>query len=94
LPSIAAVNSAINQTGDFFLYDLEDMGKHYPVTLARWRDALNANSDKVKALGFVEAFIRKWNYYFSYCEAAFAMRNISVVQMIYAHPNNPVSLIA
>ena len=38
--------------------------------------------------GFDERFIRKWNYYLQYCEAAFTMRNISVVQAIYTRPNN------
>jgi len=39
-------------------------------------------------LGFDEKFIRKWNYYLSYCEAAFDMRNISVMQIVYTFPNN------
>jgi cyclopropane-fatty-acyl-phospholipid synthase len=40
-------------------------------------------------MGFDDRFIRKWNYYLQYCEAAFAMRNISVVQAVYTLPNNP-----
>jgi cyclopropane-fatty-acyl-phospholipid synthase len=43
----------------------------------------------VRALGFDERFIRKWHYYLCYCEAAFALRNISVVQAVYTRPNNP-----
>jgi len=42
----------------------------------------------VVALGFDQVFIRKWRYYFGYCAAAFAMRNISVVQVVYTRPNN------
>jgi cyclopropane-fatty-acyl-phospholipid synthase len=42
----------------------------------------------VRQFGFDEVFIRKWNYYLSYCEAAFAMRNINVMQMVYVRPNN------
>ena len=38
--------------------------------------------------GLDDAFIRKWNYYLQYCEAAFATRNISVVQAVYTRPNN------
>ena len=41
-------------------------------------------------LGFSERFIRKWNYYLKYCEAAFATRNISVVQAVYTRPCNPI----
>jgi cyclopropane-fatty-acyl-phospholipid synthase len=88
LPSIAAINTAINETGDLFLFGLKDMGKSYVITLAEWRKRFNENLDKVKQLGFDDEFIRKWNYYFSYCEAAFDMRNINVVQMVYTRPNN------
>ncbi|MFC2135513.1 hypothetical protein ACFLTH_12945 [Bacteroidota bacterium] len=39
-----------------------------------------------KGLGYRQHL--KWKYYLSYCEAAFDMRNISVVQLIYSRPNN------
>jgi cyclopropane-fatty-acyl-phospholipid synthase len=42
----------------------------------------------VQALGFDDRFIRKWNLYLQYCEAAFATRNISVIQAVYTRPNN------
>ncbi|RYD25328.1 MAG: cyclopropane-fatty-acyl-phospholipid synthase, partial [Verrucomicrobiaceae bacterium] len=48
----------------------------------------NAVLDQVRSQGFDEPFIRSWNYYLKYCEAAFATRNISVVQAIYTRPNN------
>ena len=57
-------------------------------TLHAWWEAFNARREEVRALGFDERFIRKWNYYLQYCEAAFASRNISVVQAIYTRPNN------
>ncbi|MEZ5013819.1 MAG: cyclopropane-fatty-acyl-phospholipid synthase family protein [Chitinophagales bacterium] len=88
LPSIAAINGAINATGDMFLFGLKDLGKSYARTLAEWRERFNENLEHIRTLGFDEVFIRKWNYYFSYCEAAFAMRNINVVQMVYTRPNN------
>ena len=88
LPSIAAVNQAINQTGEMFMFNLKDMGLSYAQTLAIWRERFNQNLDHIQSMGFDESFIRKWNYYFCYCEAAFTMRNINVVQMVYSRPNN------
>ncbi|MBO9673188.1 MAG: class I SAM-dependent methyltransferase [Sphingobacteriaceae bacterium] len=88
LPSVAAINKAINETGDLTLVDLKDMGLDYARTLHLWFVEFNKNLNKVKALGFDETFIRKWNYYLNYCEAAFAMRNINVMQMVYSRPNN------
>jgi cyclopropane-fatty-acyl-phospholipid synthase len=88
LPSVAAINRAINNTGDLTMVDLKDIGLHYAKTLKIWREKFNSELSRVTALGFDERFIRKWNYYLSYCEAAFEMRNINVMQMVYARPNN------
>jgi cyclopropane-fatty-acyl-phospholipid synthase len=88
LPSVAAINKAVNRTGDLVLHDLEDLSKHYKRTLSVWRDHLNSRWPQVRALGFDDRFKRKWNYYLSYCEAAFDMRNIAVLQIVYTRPNN------
>jgi cyclopropane-fatty-acyl-phospholipid synthase len=88
LLSVGRVNEALNRTGDLFLHALSDHGLSYARTLRLWREAFNRQLEAVRALGFDGRFIRKWNYYLSYCEAAFAMRNISVVQAIYTRPNN------
>ncbi len=88
LPSVSAINTAINKTSDFTLVDLKDIGLDYAHTLAIWHNAFNEKLNEVKQLGFDDYFIRKWNYYLCYCEAAFAMRNINVMQMVYARPNN------
>ncbi len=89
LLSISRVNAAMNKTGDLFLHDIKDIGLSYARTLRMWFDSFNARLAEVRALGFDDRFIRKWNYYLQYCEAAFAMRNISVVQAVYTLPNNP-----
>jgi cyclopropane-fatty-acyl-phospholipid synthase len=88
LPSVGAINNSINRTGDLTMVDLKDIGLDYGKTLKLWSDAFNANLAKVKSLGFDDTFIRKWNYYLCYCEAAFAMRNINVMHLVYSRPNN------
>lgn len=88
LPSVAAINKAINNTGELTMVDLKDMGLDYAKTLHLWFLEFNKSLDKVKSLGFDEVFIRKWNYYLNYCEAAFSMRNINVMQLVYTRPNN------
>ena len=88
LPSVGAINEAINKTSDLTLVDLKDMGLHYARTLRTWYENFNEEQEAVKQLGFSETFIRKWNYYLCYCEAAFAMRNIHVMQLVYTRPNN------
>ncbi len=88
LPSVAAINKAINTTSDLTLVDLKDIGLDYAHTLVIWYQQFNKNIEEIKKLGFDDAFIRKWNYYLCYCEAAFAMRNINTMQLVYSRPNN------
>ena len=88
LMSIERVNCGIRRSSDLNLYDLKDFASSYAKTLSIWRQNFNINVNQIRALGFDESFIRKWNYYFSYCEAAFAMRQVSVVQVVYTRPNN------
>ena len=88
LMSVGRVNQAIDRMTDLHMFELRDLGLHYVRTLREWRARFNAHHDELHKLKFDDRFIRKWNYYLSYCEAAFAHRNISVVQAIYTRPNN------
>ena len=88
LPSVPTLTQSIVKNGGFELYSLKDMGHDYALTLRKWNDNFNNNLDKLNNLGMSAKFIRKWNYYFNYCEAAFAQKNISVVQLLYSRPNN------
>ncbi len=88
LPSFAVLQRAVNRTGDLCLHDFEDMTQSYARTLRQWFDNFNGRLDEARSLGLSEAFIRKWNYYLCYCEAAFRMRNIAAAQIVFSRPNN------
>ena len=88
LLSVNRVNALMAKHGGFVLHGLEDFGQDYAVTLRRWKETFNQKLADVRALGFDERFIRKWTYYLNYCEAAFALRNISVVHTVHTRPNN------
>lgn len=88
LLSVNRLNQLFAQHGGFVLHGLEDLGRDYARTLAEWRKSFHVRLDRVRSLGFDDRFIRKWDYYLGYCEAAFAMRNISVVQTVHTRPNN------
>jgi cyclopropane-fatty-acyl-phospholipid synthase len=64
----------------------EDFAPHYAETLRRWRHAFNQQLDAVRAQGFDDYFIRLWNYYLCYCEAAFTERVIGVLQIQFDKP--------
>ena len=64
----------------FKVVDEFAFGMDYAHTLRLWRDKFLAEKPQVLALGFDERFIRIWEFYLAYCEAAFAKKNTDVVQ--------------
>ncbi|MBH2008868.1 MAG: class I SAM-dependent methyltransferase [Xanthomonadaceae bacterium] len=62
-------------------------GQDYVETLRRWRERFVAQRAQVLQLGFDERFMHIWEFYLSYCEAAFAMNNTSVVQYTLVSPS-------
>jgi cyclopropane-fatty-acyl-phospholipid synthase len=71
---------------DLRLFNLKDMGYDYAKTLNAWHQNFMAQLPAVKALGFIEEFMRMWQFYFAYCEAGFLERYISVVQLVLVKP--------
>ncbi len=55
-------------------------GLDYAETLRRWRHQFLADKAQVLQLGFDERFIRIWEFYLAYCEAAFEQHNTDVMQ--------------
>ncbi len=88
LLSLNRVNELMAREGHWVLNHLEDLGQDYALTLRRWSESFRERTAEVHALGFDERFVRKWDYYLAYCEAAFALRNISVVQTLHTRANN------
>ena len=68
--------------------DIENIGPHYAQTLKAWRENFIAAEDRIRAMKFDDVFIRKWLYYFSYCEAAFAMRSLNDLHLVITRPHN------
>ena len=62
-------------------------GPDYAETLRRWRDRFLAERRAVLANGFDERFVRIWEFYLAYCEAAFDERNIDVLQYTLRKPS-------
>jgi cyclopropane-fatty-acyl-phospholipid synthase len=61
-------------------------GADYAETLRRWREKFLAQRARVLNNGFDERFIRIWEFYLAYCEAAFAKSDIDVVQYTLRKP--------
>ncbi len=53
-----------------------------PTTLQAWRERFLARLDDVRRLGYDERFVRTWDFYLAYCEAAFRTRSLRDVQLV------------
>ncbi|MCB0359358.1 MAG: class I SAM-dependent methyltransferase, partial [Bdellovibrionales bacterium] len=88
IPSLEALTAAAAKRSNFIVEDLENIGVHYARTLREWHETFIEKKDAVKELGFDDKFFRAWRYYFSYCEAGFATRILSNLQLVFTRPNN------
>jgi cyclopropane-fatty-acyl-phospholipid synthase len=86
LPSLSSMLNSAARASDLRLVHVEDFGLHYAETLRRWRRAFTAQIEDVRRLGYPDAFLRLWEYYLCYCEAAFDERYTSVVQLQFDKP--------
>jgi cyclopropane-fatty-acyl-phospholipid synthase len=89
LPSIGAMAQAMGARSRLNIKRMEDIGLDYARTLESWRLALMARSDEVMRLGFDQRFLRKWEYYFSYCEAGFRSRTVRNYQLLLSRMGEP-----
>ena len=68
------------EAAGFDVVDEFSFGHDYARTLRIWRDNFMAEESRVLQLGFDKRFIRIWEFYLAYCEAAFSQANTSVMQ--------------
>jgi cyclopropane-fatty-acyl-phospholipid synthase len=61
-------------------------GADYAETLRQWRVAFLDRDAQVRRLGFDTRFMRIWEFYLAYCQAAFAKGNTDVVQFTLSRP--------
>lgn len=70
--------------------DFYQFGLDYAYTLKLWREEFKNKYALVKNIGFDEAFLRIWDFYYVYCEAGFLSRRIDVAQIVlYKSANAP-----
>ena len=88
-PSVTALLQAMSKSSRLVLEHLENIGPHYARTLREWQERFLLSWPELLGHGYDERFRRTWCYYLSYCEAAFATRNLGDVQMVLTRPKNP-----
>jgi cyclopropane-fatty-acyl-phospholipid synthase len=86
IPSISAMLGSAGRVSDLKLFNLEDIGSSYALTLREWRRRFLAQRAQVRAMGYPERFVRMWEFYLAYCEGGFIERSTGNVQMLLVKP--------
>lgn len=80
LPSVTQLVDSITKgsQGSLTVDTISNIGPHYARTLRLWKENFLVNFDSFKGelKGDPEVFKKKWEYYFTYCEAAFNTKTL------------------
>jgi len=85
LPSPSQFRAKAQAAGLEVINELS-FGGDYAETLRRWRERFLAQESRVRGIGFDSRFIRIWDFYLAYCEAAFESGNTNVIQFTLRRP--------
>jgi cyclopropane-fatty-acyl-phospholipid synthase len=85
LPSASVFKAQAEQAGLVVVGEMA-FGADYAETLRRWRTKFLASDGPLRQMGFDTRFMRVWEFYLAYCEAAFATGNTNVVQFTLHKP--------
>ena len=85
LPSPSAFRAQAERAGLEVVNEMA-FGEDYAETLRRWRVQFLAREGELRKLGFDTRFMRIWEFYLAYCQAAFAAGNTNVVQFTLRRP--------
>jgi cyclopropane-fatty-acyl-phospholipid synthase len=85
LPSRETFRAEVRRAGLELVNELP-FGADYAETLRRWRHSFLLRDSRLRQLGMDTRFMRTWEFYLAYCEAAFATGNTDVVQFTLRKP--------
>jgi len=88
LPSLTALCAAMTAHSHLQVESMENIGMHYAQTLRLWRERFTRSAETLAKMGFDRAFMRKWFYYFSICEAQFRLRVLGDLQLVVTREGN------
>ena len=80
-PSLSDLIKASNQKSEFNIINMLDMGQDYCKTFAAWRKKFHDNYEKLEKAGYDESFLRTWDYFLAYAQAANAMGAVTCAQI-------------
>ncbi|MCB0328673.1 MAG: class I SAM-dependent methyltransferase, partial [Bdellovibrionales bacterium] len=86
VPSYEILREKVKNATSLVWKEEQAIGQHYATTLSLWGKRFLAKAPAVQSLGFSDEFIRKWIYYFGYCEAGFDTGELNTYQLVLEKP--------
>ena len=81
LPSISSIIRSARGTG-LLPVEVHRIGQHYPETLRRWQENIDAHRHDIVRLGFDDPFLRTWDFYLQYCIGSFEAHHVDGVHVV------------
>lgn len=92
LAAVGEIMGSVSRSTQFSLAHAEDLGIHYAETLRHWKSRFLAHRGTLRQQGFDERFLRMWEFYLAYCEAAFAERSLGLHQLVLTRQEHALGL--
>ena len=83
IPSLAEIAGEMAKH-DLVIYDVENLGQHYALTLDRWSENFERHTEWVAARYGAE-FVRMWRLYLQFSAASFREEDIYLHQIVFTH---------
>ncbi len=81
-PTLGEALPEVLEPGNFSVLDVENLRRHYALTLRHWRARYQAREDEV-AREFGEYFMRTWRLYLAGAEAGFTSGDLQLFQVVF-----------
>ena len=83
LPTLREVVAGVLEPHGFSVLHVEDLRRHYVLTLEHWRDRFERTAPRITA-EYGERFTRMWRYYLAGAHAGFAAGYLQLFQVTFA----------
>lgn len=83
IPSLAEIMVQMAKR-DLVVYDVENLGQHYALTLDKWSEGYERNIEWVRAK-YGEEFVRMWRLYLEFSAASFRLEDIYLHQIVFSN---------
>ncbi|MFN0195813.1 MAG: class I SAM-dependent methyltransferase [Planctomycetaceae bacterium] len=81
-PAISEMTDIL-ENSPFSLLDVENLRRHYTLTLDHWLRRFEQNAEKIRTM-FDERFVRMWRMYLAASSATFEAGNLQLFQLVFA----------